>query len=102
MATKNYYAYYYDDPDISDSFLFQMEPLFSSDMFNKNITTFCDTFDELNITSGNISLSLQESSLPIDMQFNAGHVVSISVYGVLFVLSALGKLQIFFLDEMSC
>lgn len=102
MATKNDYAYYYDDPEISDSFLFQMEPLSSSDMLSKNITTLGDTFDELNITSGNISLSFQESTLPIDIQFNAGHVVSISVYSVLFVLSALGKLKIFFIHEISC
>lgn len=33
----------------------------------------------------------KELELPIDMQFNAGHLMSIIVYSVLFVLSATGK-----------
>lgn len=31
--------------------------------------------------------------LPIDMQFNSGHVVSICVYSVLFILSTVGKIR---------
>lgn len=50
-----------------------------------------DTVANLNVTSENSSVHFEEESIPIDMQFNAGHVVSISVYAVLFVLSSAGK-----------
>lgn len=38
-----------------------------------------------------------ESDLPIDMQFNEGHVVSIVTYGVLMVISAIGNITVLML-----
>ncbi len=80
-------------------------------IFYNEVNLDKDLNDSLKITfnTNNNSLTFEETSLPIDMQFNAGHVVSISVYSVLFVLSVLGmhtllqlkfKLYILFYSSM--
>lgn len=43
------------------------------------------------------STSRETTTLPIDMQFNDGHIVSISVYSVLFIFSAIGKIAFTFI-----
>lgn len=54
---------------------------------NDKLEKVLPSLREMAIYHNNTNTSLK---LPIDMQFNSGHVVSISVYSVLFVLSALG------------
>jgi hypothetical protein len=43
-------------------------------------------------TAGNHPIS--ESQLPIDMQFNDGHLLSIIVYSILLIFSAIGNLSV--------
>lgn len=63
----------------------------------ESMTTFWEhKEDDSSIWNNSTPNSTIELELPIDMQFNAGHVLSIVVYSVLFVLSAIGKVAIIF------
>lgn len=52
----------------------------------------------LNVSGGNNSSSRYndtlEMELPLDMQFNDGHLLSIVVYSILMVFSAIGNLSV--------
>ncbi|CAO1382924.1 unnamed protein product [Diamesa hyperborea] len=52
--------------------------------------------DEWSVLVGNMStnLSLNESDYPIDMKFNDGHRLSITVYSILMVISAIGNITV--------
>ncbi len=74
-----------------------------TDMFVETVNTevIKETSSSSNILNYSIQLNNSDSlngTLPIDMQFNAGHILSISVYSVLFVLSSIG-MQIYFKHE---
>lgn len=70
----------------STEFQFSMEEMGSFNMEDYN-SEFVNKFD--NNSAWNNS---SDDELPIDMRFNDGHLISITVYSILFVCSAIGKL----------
>ncbi|OXA64409.1 hypothetical protein Fcan01_02599 [Folsomia candida] len=68
----------------------------------ESMTTFWEhKEDDSSIWNNSTPNSTIELELPIDMQFNAGHVLSIVVYSVLFVLSAIAASKITLLQKQA-
>ncbi|XP_065350739.1 adipokinetic hormone/corazonin-related peptide receptor variant I isoform X1 [Cloeon dipterum] len=62
-------------------------------------TSFFFAVENSSVLSENQTMSFVENvtELPLDMRFNAGHKLSITMYSILFVISATGNLTVFFL-----
>lgn len=58
--------------------------------FYGNSSEICD----VNYATESISKKSQE--LPIDMQFNAGHLLSVIAYSVLLIISSVGNISVGF------
>jgi len=68
-----------------------------SSYFSNETTSI--TADDCQNSTYNSTCNLIEDVLPLDMQFNQGHVLSITVYSILFVFSAIGKSYLSLFDD---
>jgi hypothetical protein len=84
------------DKDTANFFkLFSSEELTLSSSHYSNNTNFSLMEEECQNVTTNSSCHndpIEELILPMEMQFNQSHIVSITVYSILFIFSAIGKL----------
>lgn len=60
-------------------------------MIDRTIEEFGNYSSAINVTGDNSTGNVTNKTLPIDMQFNEGHLVSIIMYSILMVISAIGN-----------